>query len=90
MKDFAKSIRTNNTKVGNGLLDSYELLLQAGKNEYNSIKEEVKKAGGWTPEIKEKAKKSSDTLVKKAKEIIQTAQKQASDLERLAGEIRSI
>lgn len=77
-------------KVGNGLSDSYEFLLQAGQNDYKSIKEEVKKSGGWTPEIKEKAKKSVDTLEKKAKEIIQTAQKQAADLERIAGEIRSI
>ena len=79
-----------NIKVGNGLSDSYEFLMSAGKNDYNSIKEEVKKAGGWTPEIKAKARKTSDTLKKKAKELVETAHKQSAELERLAGDIESI
>lgn len=79
-----------NSKVGNGLSDSYEFLMSAGKNDYNSIKEEVKKAGGWTPEIKAKARKTSDVLKKKAKELVETAHKQAAELERLAGNIESI
>lgn len=87
-KKFAAQV--GNSKVGNGLSDSYEFLMSAGKNDYNSIKEEVKKAGGWTPEIKAKARKTSDTLKKKAKELVETAHKQAAELERLAGDIDSI
>lgn len=83
-------IKTGNKKVGNGLSDSYEFLMSAGKNDYNSIKEEVKKVGGWTPEIKAKARKTSDTLKKKAKELVETAHKQSAELERLAGDIESI
>lgn len=85
-----KAQKTGNSKVGNGLSDSYEFLMSAGKNDYNSIKEEVKKAGGWTPEIKAKARKTSDTLKKKAKELVETAHKQSAELEKLAGDIESI
>lgn len=88
--DSVEIVLVGNSKVGNGLSDSYEFLMSAGKNDYNSIKEEVKKAGGWTPEIKAKARKTSDTLKKKAKELVETAHKQSAELERLAGDIESI
>ena len=87
-KKFAAQV--GNSRVGNGISDSYEFLMSAGKNDYNSIKEEVKKAGGWTPEIKAKARKTSDTLKKKAKELVETAHKQSAELEKLAGDIESI
>lgn len=89
-KKYVENKKVGNERILNAFSESFEFYKSAGESDLKNIKEQLQKEGGWTNELKERAKKTADSLDKKAKEIIKNANSQANELEKIATQIRSL